>query len=100
MPNKITIKTRITVNGKEYASVDELPPELRAAYEKAISQGNLTTRVERAATKITFNGREFDSIDQMPDDIRRIYESVMAAVDKDHDGIPDSLESGGDPKKR
>ena len=34
---KTSAKTRITVNGKEYHSAAELPPDLRAAYEKALA---------------------------------------------------------------
>ena len=34
---KIAVKRRIVVNGKEYASPDDLPPELRSAYERATS---------------------------------------------------------------
>jgi hypothetical protein len=30
----------------------------------------------------------------MPEDVRRIYESVMSAIDKDHDGIPDAIQTG------
>jgi hypothetical protein len=33
MITNITIKTKIRINGKEYASVDELPPDLRRAYD-------------------------------------------------------------------
>jgi len=28
---------KIVINGKEYASLDEMPPEIRAVYEKAMS---------------------------------------------------------------
>jgi hypothetical protein len=34
MPSKVTLTTKIRFNGREYASVDELPPEARAQYEK------------------------------------------------------------------
>jgi hypothetical protein len=33
----VTINRKIVVNGVEYHSVDELPPEIRAAYEKAVA---------------------------------------------------------------
>jgi hypothetical protein len=32
-----TIRRRIVVNGKEYASADELPPELRQRFEQAVA---------------------------------------------------------------
>jgi hypothetical protein len=44
---------------KRYESVDEIPLEARAAYEKAI-------------------GASADSVEAMPPEARRLYESVMA----------------------
>ena len=32
------VRTRIVVNGKEYHSVDEMPAQVRAAYERALAQ--------------------------------------------------------------
>jgi len=34
MPVNINVKTKILINGKEYSSADELPPELRKAYDQ------------------------------------------------------------------
>jgi hypothetical protein len=87
MPIKFNVKTKIVVNGKEYASVDELPPELRKPYEQALARN-------AAQSKITFNGQSFNSVEEMPEDVRRMYKGVMSAMDKDHDGIPDVLQSG------
>jgi hypothetical protein len=39
MKTKVTVKTKIVVNGKEYNSLAELPAALRAAYEKAMAPG-------------------------------------------------------------
>jgi hypothetical protein len=35
---KTTVRRKIRVGGKDYDSVDQLPPELRAAYERATGQ--------------------------------------------------------------
>jgi hypothetical protein len=35
---KTTVKRKIRVNGKDYDSVDQLPPELREAYERAVGK--------------------------------------------------------------
>ena len=69
---KINLKTKIKYNGQEYSSVEELPPEARSAYEKAIA-------AESAAisTKIVFNGREYASLEQMPAAERQLYEDAM-----------------------
>jgi hypothetical protein len=32
-----TIRTSITVNGQEYSSIDQMPPEVRQEYERAMS---------------------------------------------------------------
>jgi hypothetical protein len=32
---KMTVRRRLVVNGKEYDGVEQLPPQLRAAYERA-----------------------------------------------------------------
>src|SRR5437762_2550192 len=37
---KIDVKTKIKYKGQEYSSVEELPPEVRAAYEKAMATGD------------------------------------------------------------
>jgi len=34
---KVNLKTKIKYKGQEYSSVEELPPEARSAYEKAIA---------------------------------------------------------------
>jgi hypothetical protein len=36
---KTNFSTRIVVNKKEYHSADELPPEMRAAYDRAVGGG-------------------------------------------------------------
>src|SRR5438874_11555210 len=69
---KINLKTRINYNGQEYSSVDELPPEARSAYEKAIAAEGATV-----STKIVFNGRAYASPEQMPAAERQLYEDAM-----------------------
>jgi len=69
---KVNLKTKITYKGQEYSSVEELPPEARAAYEKAIAADSATI-----STKIVFNGREYASPEQMPTTERQLYEDAM-----------------------
>jgi len=69
---KINLKTKIKYNGQEYSSVEELPPEARSAYEKAIAAESATI-----STKIVFNGREYASPEQMPAAERQLYEDAM-----------------------
>ena len=80
----LNVKRKFIVNGKEYNSVEEMPPELREAYEKAVRSG-ADVRIEKpqvsVETKIVFNGKEYDSLETMPADIRRVYQSVMKSVE-------------------
>jgi hypothetical protein len=76
MSVKITVKKRIIVNGKEYESVGDLPPDLRAAYEKGV----VARTTPSLTMRVTFNGREYDSLEIMPAGVRRLYETAMAAA--------------------
>lgn len=78
------VKREFIVNGKKYNSVEEMPPELRETYEKAMRSGAGVT-IEKPQvhmeTKIVFNGKEYESLEAMPEDMRRLYRSVMKSVD-------------------
>ena len=69
---KVNLKTKIKYKGQEYSSVEELPPEARSAYEKAIAADSATI-----STKIVFNEREYASPEQMPAAERQLYEDAM-----------------------
>src|SRR2546423_9473230 len=69
---KVKLKTKIKYKGQEYSSVEELPPEARSAYEKAITAESATI-----STKIVFNEREYASPEQMPTAERQLYEDAM-----------------------
>src|SRR5437868_11950782 len=69
---KINLKTKIKYNGQEYSSVEELPPEGRSAFEKAIAENRGTV-----SSKIVFNGQEYASPEQMPPSERQLYEDAI-----------------------
>src|SRR5207245_4173068 len=71
MGTNITVKRKIVVNGVEYHSVDELPPELRAAYDKAL-EGHTKQH-------ITVNGQEYDSLDAVPPELRALVGDAIGA---------------------
>jgi TRAP-type mannitol/chloroaromatic compound transport system substrate-binding protein len=50
----VTVTRKIVVNGKEYRSVDELPPDVRALYDQAMASADKKVTVKR----ITINGVE------------------------------------------
>ena len=64
---------RITVNGKEFHSLDELPPELRALYDQAVASGKKEVTVRR----IVINGREVGGMDDMPADVRNALAGAL-----------------------
>lgn len=86
---KLNVKRKFIVNGVEYGSPEEMPPEIRAAYEKAVQGGaslsasgyfSLGAKPVQRTTKITVNGQTYDSIEAMPEEIRRLYEDAMRAA--------------------
>ena len=77
MTTTVTVKRKIVVNGREYASPEELPDDLRRAYEAAV--GN---RGGGSITRIKFNGREYAGVDEMPADVRRLYDLAVAALNQ------------------
>jgi hypothetical protein len=76
----VKVKRKIVYQGKEYASVDELPEALRHAYERALAGGEIAG-AHTAVRRITFNGQEYDSLASMPPDVRAMYESIMRTVE-------------------
>jgi len=98
MPVNFNVRTKIKINGREYSSPEEMPPDVRRIYEKALAnrQSSPASVQVKTNSRITFNGQSFNSLDEMPADVRRVYESILSAVDKDGDGIPDSSPSDGD----
>jgi DNA polymerase II small subunit/DNA polymerase delta subunit B len=85
---KFNVKTKIRFNGEEYAGVEAMPPEVRQAYERAMSNAHVYK-----STKFTFNGQTYGSVDEMPAEVRSRYEQVKAFVDANDDGIPDVLQT-------
>ena len=97
------MSNKIIFNGTEYDSLEDMPRGLREAYQKALrlaaqssAGGSPYSKVAvRLSTKVRFvqDGKTYDSVDQMPAEVRAKFEAAMQKVDKDHDGIPDILES-------
>jgi hypothetical protein len=69
----VTIKSKIRYNGREYASPAELPPEVRAAYKKALRE---------VPTKINFvlNGEQLAEA-EMPANVRKLCDDVMSVIE-------------------
>ena len=91
MTIQISVKKKFIVHGKEYDSVEEMPEEIRAAYEKAKKgtpgQGHAGT-LEMEKSKLVFNGKLYASEDAMPQEEGELYKFVMKAMEKEGISIP------------
>jgi len=79
------VRTRIVVNGKEYHSVDEMPAQVRAAYERALAQaeGGTSSGGEPAALSRrtpAIPPTEEDTSGSIANTLRRIGPWVLIAV--------------------
>jgi hypothetical protein len=93
----INFKRKFKVNGKEYNSIEEMPYDIREAFEKAMaSQADSSHQVKPTTmqTKIIFNGTEYKNIDAMPQDVRQLYEKVLKAAETG--AVPPDIDIAGD----
>ena len=83
-PVKFNFKAKIRVNGKEYASAEEMPAKIREAYARAVGDTAVLRSGARLAAKlnarIIFNGVEYNSPNEMPAEERRLYQDTLAAL--------------------
>ena len=89
---------RIWIDGREYAGPEDMPPEVRRDYERALAMGEdsdgdgIPDFVEmrsgeessvgdsteiRTSTEIVINGETFSSWDDVPEGSRRLFHRVM-----------------------
>ena len=79
--------TKITVNGREYDSIDQMPPDVREIYLQAMAamresgtketssviRKNLFSSVKES---FTYNGREYKSRDELPPEVRKLFDQI------------------------
>ena len=80
----ITLKTRIRVNGKEYSSVDELPPEIRSVYERVIANGSKLAVSHNITPRLVVDGQQFSSVADMSAAEKKLYDDAMQLI---RDGV-------------
>jgi hypothetical protein len=77
-------KTNIRFNGREYANADEMPIEVRAAYDRTVDElAPLHSGARLAAklnAKIIVNGNEFNNAGEMSVDDRHLYHEALEAL--------------------
>src|SRR5215469_14584153 len=79
--------TKITVNGREYDSIDHMPPDVREIYSKAMAalgesgmqkMSGFLRKDILSTTKesFTYNGREYKSRDELPPEARALFDKI------------------------
>ena len=71
----IRIPTKIRYHGHKYSSPNQLPVEVRAAYQKASVGG--AASLNQCLDKIVLNGQELAGDDEAP----KLYEDIMRVVE-------------------
>jgi len=72
----VTVTRKIVVNGKEYHSLDELPPDIRALYDQAMASADTKVTVK----KVTINGVEVVKTQTSTPTIAIIVLAVLAGI--------------------
>ncbi len=97
--------TRIVVNGQEYHGVEEMPPEVRSLYERAMQMAAEQTgsagqgpaagasllpqppethvTVNRVTRKYVVNGKEYVSLDDLPPELAAQVKQALASAGTD-----------------
>ena len=89
-PHNAAIRSNhITINGQTFASVEQMPPEIRREYESAMQTFAKTSGGPAGVpSSITVNGRTFASVEDMPPQIRREYEPAKQMLAGNRVGLP------------
>jgi hypothetical protein len=74
---------RVVFNGREYSSVEEMPPDVRRVYEDAMASVGALDKAGGSGgshititTRLVVNGKEYSSIHEMPPLIRAAFEKL------------------------
>ena len=84
------------MNGREYSDPRDLPPDLRAAYEKAMQASPGGEANNPTGERFVINGQEFESEEAMPPDVRRLCHDIMSVIETNGEvTLPASVPSAG-----
>lgn len=100
------MENRIFFNGKEYRNVEEMPPEIRRAYEAVMGvfadrdANGLPDLLEGSHNSVSghqmnlvHDGMVYHSLEDLPPEARAKYQAAMQKLDHDGNGIPDFVET-------
>jgi hypothetical protein len=91
----VNVSKKITINGQQYNSIDEMPPEVRALYEQSMSiladrngngipdimeGGNVKITggenfkmISAVSRKITVNGESYENFEDLPAEVKEKF---------------------------
>jgi hypothetical protein len=104
---------RILYNGHQYDNIDQMPPDVREAYEKAIKAvGNIfadndhngmpdilenaasTPNIQSSTYRMEVNGQVYTSPEELPEKLRPLFEQLAKQTDNN---IPEWVQGSGKP---
>ena len=96
----VSFKTKILYNGKDFSSVDELPPEIRAIYERALENrsNKLMSTGNKVLTQLVVNGHEVESTKELSEDAQKLYADAMQLL-KDSGAPTDHKTTDNGPRE-
>ena len=71
MSVNVEVKRKIVVDGKEYESLQDVPPQVRTAIAKTLASGDRTT-----TTTIHINGKTYSSVEDLPAPLRAVVSGL------------------------
>ncbi len=80
-------EVRITINGREYRTLEEIPADVREKYRHLIDSmgdlapqgGDLRQDTTVVRETITFNGRTYHSREELPPDVHKILDNLNSS---------------------
>jgi hypothetical protein len=104
--------TRIVFNGREYASLEEMPADVRLAYDKVMGlladkdQDGVPDIMQQAGganvvvnqASFTVNGQQYSSLEEMPDEVRKVYERAMGLIGSGGGSLQPSVDASAGVK--
>jgi len=100
----------IIFNGKGYESAEEMPADVRRAYQSIMgiladkNQDGTPDLLESlpagaaqaiSSMQVFFEGRMYSGVNELPPEARARYEQAMSKLDREKDGVIDFLQAGG-----
>ena len=102
---------KINFNGKSYDSINDMPPDVRQAYQQVmgifadnnkdgipdIFQGSNMNIINQTSASIFYNGKTYNNIDDLPPEARQKYENAMSKLKAKGNSIPGMFEGFQQP---